>query len=107
MKDPYCPECGVVQDLHSTIYCGIIREQRATYERKLELLREMSNIWRRNIDELEMLEEMSDKIIAKLVAGADNLLRDLDCVDARTLSVAKGEAQRWLERNKEKKETDQ
>ncbi len=82
MKDPYCPDCGVVQDLHSGIYCGIIRKQRATYERKLE-----------------MLKEMSDKIIAKLITGADNLLRDLDCVDARTLSLAKAEAQRWLGRN--------
>jgi len=77
------------------------------YENKLELLREMGCIWSRDIDELKMLEEMSDQIIAKLIAGADNLLRDLDCVDARTLSLAKGEAQRWLERNKEKKETDQ
>jgi hypothetical protein len=99
MQDPYCPECGVVQDLHSGIYCGIIREQRATYERKLELHREMGRIWSRDIDELEMLEEMSDKIIAKLVAGADNLLRDLDCIDARTLSLAKADAERWLQRN--------
>jgi len=100
MKDPYCPDCGVVQDLHSTIYCGIIREQRTTYERKIELLREMGRIWSRDIDELEALEKISDNIIAKLVAGADNLLRDLDCIDARTLSLAKSEAQRWLERNK-------
>jgi len=85
MKDPYCPDCGVITDLHSTFYCGLIREQRAYYEFRLELLREM--------------KKMSDKIIAKLVAGADNLLRNLDCIDARTLSLAKSEAERWLGRN--------
>lgn len=69
-------------------------------ERKIELLRQMNKIWHRDIEELEALEKISDNIIAKLVTGADNLLRDLDCIDARTLSLAKSEAQRWLERNK-------
>jgi hypothetical protein len=86
MKDPYCPECGVVQDLHSTIYCGIIREQRATYERKLELHREMGRIWSRDVDELEALEKISDNIIAKL----------LNWVPA---CEARSEAERWLQRN--------
>lgn len=53
MKEPYCPDCGVVQDLHSGIYCGIVKTEREKYERKLELVREMNRILRRDIDSLE------------------------------------------------------
>lgn len=110
MEDPYCIECGVVREQHSDLYCRLIQEQKTALreravaiencERKIELLRQMNKIWHRDIEELEALEKISDNIIAKLVTGADNLLRDLDCIDARTLSLAKSEAQRWLERNK-------
>ena len=99
MQDPYCPDCGIVNDLHSGIYCRRMKEDKAKYERNLELVREMNKILHREIDELELLNEIADKLIAKLVTGADYLLRDLDCVDAGTLSRAKTEAQKWLGRN--------
>lgn len=53
MNEPYCPDCGVVQDLHSGIYCGIVKQEREKHERKLELVREMNRMLRRDIDSLE------------------------------------------------------
>jgi dTDP-4-amino-4,6-dideoxygalactose transaminase len=38
MKDPYCPHCGVVDDIHSALYCRRLQEKEKMLKLALEII---------------------------------------------------------------------
>lgn len=69
MNDPYCPKCGVVQQLHSGLYCSRLHEaEKARDEARLTWHAAENELW---------LAELRDRI-ATLTEQRDSAMELID-----------------------------